>query len=254
MSALIDQIKAKFASVAENLKKIYDKGYENGRKSTKHITFTIYTDYGEPYCATLGMTWREWKDAGLDFGSCSIKGDKVYYYNGVIRYVTPDSVIVEDGIYEVLMVFNFIQDGQTHTLYNSPTNYVWDWVVSEFNTLGFRFDDEGYLVTAAGVGIYEMTDWGEPIRVTDGSYFQGYDWVALDLGTCYVSDFDTINFEKGMTWADYHGSTYWSGSTYITSDDDTIVHYYNETKRLYYNGVKVKATDEMIDGAQYELK
>lgn len=253
MSALIEEIRAKFAVIAQNFRPIYDKGYADGKKSAKHITFTIYTDYGEPYCATLGMTWREWKDAGLDFGNCTIKGDEVYYNNGVIRYVTPDSVIVEDGIYEVLMVLNFIQDGQTHRLLYSPTNYVWDWVASDLNTLGFRFDDGGKLVTATGEAIYEMTSWGEPIRVTEGSYFQGYDWVVLNLSACYVSDFDSINFEKGMTWADYHGSTYWSGSTFIDSDD-TIVHYYDESKRLYYNGVKVKSEDTMIDGATYDIK
>ena len=254
MSALIEEIRAKFAVIAQNFRLIYDKGYADGKKSAKHITFTIYTDYGEYFCAIAGMTWREWIDAGLDYGLCSINGEDIYYNNGVVRYVTPDSVIVEDGIYEVLMVFNFIQDGQTHRLFYSPTNYVWDWVASDLNTLGFRFDDNGELVTATGEAIYEMMSWGEPIRITEEAYFQGNDWVVLNLGTCSISDFDTLKFEKGMTWADYHGSTYWSGSTYITSDDDTIVHYYNETKRLYYNGVKVKATDEMIDGAQYELK
>ena len=230
----------------------YEQGFEDGKASVKHITFNLYTDYGEPFCATSGMTWREWIDAGLDFGSCPIKGEEVYYYNGVIRYATPDAVIVEDGIYEVLMTFNFIQNSQTHRLYYSPYNYVWDWVASDFNNLGFRFDDEGCLVTEVGEEIYELTEWGEPIRVSQDSYFNGYDWVVLNLGSCYVSDFDNLNFEEGMTWADYHNSSYWGGSTFI-DEDGAIVHYYDESKRLHYNGVKVKSGDVMIDGATYEL-
>ena len=41
MSTLRDQIKAKCTTIAQNTKKIYDKGFADGKASVKHITFSI---------------------------------------------------------------------------------------------------------------------------------------------------------------------------------------------------------------------
>lgn len=247
MSVLTDQIKAKCATIAENQKKVYDLGFEKGKASVKHITFCVN---GESFCAVSGMTWREYVASGMGW-NFTIKNDQIYFWGNPLGY-SADDEIVDEGYYETLAMFSFSYNSQSYDLYcyeEQPWEY---WVDSEFNTIGLYFDNNNYLRTPTGEYVFANTgDDSYTLQVDKWSGIEWSEYKAKAVSMCNIV-YETIAFDAGMTWEDYVNSSYNAG-VYI--DGDFVHHYAGDTdKAYYYNGVQVKPTDLMIDGATYEYK
>lgn len=158
MSTLTDQIKAKCTTIAQNTKKIYDKGFAEGRASVKHITFSVE---GQGYCALSGMTLREWASSDMSYGEFRLEGDALYHYNNLVACNVDDEIIDQNYYWEVYTFYLFY-NSQNYSLYHYDSMSWYGWVDSEYNTIGLYFDDDGYLRTPTGEYIYiddAYTDW-----------------------------------------------------------------------------------------------
>lgn len=273
MSTLTDQIKAKCATIAENQKKVYDKGFEDGKASVKHIQFFIYHEWDYiDCCAFAGMTWREWVNKRFD-PSFSIEGGKVKYNDGYQLYtvadVSPDDVIVVHGYYETLPPpeeWSLYYNGKTVTLYREPETGVRNFVDGEHNTLGFTIDDDGYLRTPTGEFVYRWQQGDEkyyiepyatPMNTDSYDEFYYYTEFVAEPWTdgrvsIHIADYDwdlEFRFIQGMTWQELAASNF-SDSLYAS--ESTVTHGYGYFDALYLDGVKVKGTDIVRDDVSYE--
>jgi hypothetical protein len=242
MSELTEQIKAKCATIAENQKKVYDLGFEKGKASVELIAFYV-TEF--TFVALKGMTWGELVASDVYQGRFNINNGKIYFESGFLGY-SVDHEIVEKGYYEPLASATLLYNSQYLSL-SFRYGSVWgEWVGSDFNTLGLYFDDNDLLRTPTGEIVFDE----EGKSVSSSLYmYENYDYEAKNIGSA-ITPFEAITFDNGMTWGEYVDSSYNTG-TYV--DGDFVRHYAGDGA-FYYNGVPVKPTDLIIDGAEYQYQ
>ena len=273
MNALKEQIAEACERIAENQRKVYDKGFEDGKASVNHIQFYIYHEWEYiNCCAFAGMTWREWVNKRFD-PSFSIEGGEVKYNDGYQLYtvadVSPDDVIVAYGYYETLPPpeeWNLWYNNKNVTLYREPETGVRNFVDGEHNTLGFTIDGDGYLRTPTGEFVYRWQQGDEkyfidpyaaPMNVDSYDNFYYYTEFVAER---WAGDLVTINlvsygwnwefkFVQGMTWQELAVSNF-SDSLYAS--ESTVAHGYGYFDELYLDGVKVKGTDVVRSDVIYE--
>jgi hypothetical protein len=224
----------------------YDAGFEEGKASGKLIKFYVG---GYTWVALLGMTWREYVECNID--------ERFYINNEIIHYeseslgYSADDKIVENGIYESIYTFMLKYNSDIFNLNHYSLQSWTSWVESDFNTIGLYFNDEGILKTPTGETVftsYDLAGFRFPISISMDIEWKEYE--ALSLGYCDLS-FETTYFDLGMTWEEYANSIYNNG-VYI--DGEAVNHYADGGGKYYYNGVQVKPTDKMIEGAYYQYQ
>lgn len=241
MSTLTEQIKAKCLTIAENQKKVYELGYEKGKASVKLIAFYV-TEY--TFVALKGMTWSELVASDVYEGRFNISNGEICFESGSLGYSVDDE-IVEKGCYEPVAIATLLYNSQ-HLGLKFRYGTAWgEWVGSDFNTLGLYFDND-VLRTPTGEIVFNE----EGNAVSSSSFmYENYGYEAKNLGSA-ITPFEAITFDNGMTWEDYVNSSYNVGC-YI--DGDFVRHWGGDSdKAFYYNGIQVKPTDELIDGATYD--
>jgi hypothetical protein len=251
----------------------YEQGFADGKASVKHIIFSVYVDWEYiDYCAFEGMTWREWVEQ--KFSSVFIiDGSKVKYDNGwqeyIVAGVSADDIIVANGYYETMPPpeeWWLHYNDEIISLFRNPECGAEDFVNSEYNTLGFSIDDSGYLRTPTGEFVYRSI-MGDEKRYVEAEYpaisvhsagefyycndFIPEQWADGEI-LIYIVEQDRdvcFKFVSGMTWQEFAVSNF-SDSIYITGD--AVGHSCQYFDALYLNGVKVKPTDVIVSGIEYE--
>lgn len=179
MDSLKEQIAEACERIAENQRRVYDKGVKDGKASVRLSVFycSDFWDGGEPYVFRHGMTWREFVDSKCNFnGSFNIENEHPHFNGGLILDVKTDDVIVDDGMY-------FAASGRAALLYNGTEiqiqfvyDTLWgDWLESELNDIGLYADDEGYVRMPTGEYILCDDDW-------NGTYETK---ITVDMSTNY---------------------------------------------------------------------
>lgn len=273
MSALTEQITATCESIAENQKKVYDLGFKEGKASVKHIWFSVYHAWEyHDFCAFEGMTWREWVEQKFSYGFI-IDGNKVKYNDGWQTYsvagVSADDIIVANGYYETMPPpeeWWLIYNGETLSLFRNPEYGAENFVKSEYNTIGATIDDNGYLRMPTGEFVYRST-MGDEKRYVEGGYsaisvhsadefyyctdFIAEQWADGHFDIYIVQHGYSLAFKfvSGMTWQEFAVSNF---SDAINIYVDAVGHTYGAYDALYLNGVKVKPTDVIVSGVEYE--
>ena len=176
MSEFTEQITEACGKIAENQRKLYDKGYADGRASVKHICFYVY-HYNEliaELCAFEGMTWRDWIASDMNPGNFVIRDELIrngdYYVDA-----KPDDVIVEKGIYNVslydlsdpdIATINFCEGVALITI---PAGMTWaEFIGSEYDeTGGLFYIEDGIVKNWYGTGAVLYSDTGEEVKSTD---------------------------------------------------------------------------------------
>lgn len=273
MSALTEQITATCESIAENQKKVYDLGFKEGKASVKHIRFSLYHEWEHiDFCAFEGMTWRELVEQKFSY-SFIIDGNKVKYGDGwltpIVAGVSADDIIVANGYYETMPppeTWYLIYNGENLSLFRNPEYGAENFVKSEYNTIGATIDDSGYLRMPTGEFVYRST-MGDEKRYVEGGYpaisvnsagefYYCTDFIAeqwadgrFEIDIVQYGYSVAFKFVSGMTWQEFAVSNF-SNSIYINGD--TVGHSYGAYDALYLDGVKVKPTDVIVSGVEYE--
>lgn len=258
MSTLTDQIKAKCTTIAQNTKKIFDKGYAEGRASVKHITFSIYLPSRyDPnneisyFCAFADMTWREYVASDMSNGMFVIKDEKALYkpskWSEYYLGCDADDEIIDkmeyNALYNIIShtkepfyVFSSYSMGENLSLYNQDRYYIDD--------RGFiRATDGRLLLAAEGFGGYWI------VKATEHPDMEMYSYNLTpdtDLIIFHLGYHDTA-VKRGFTWAEFCGSDYANYHYYVSGD--TITTEGGEIVQL--NGVNVKPSDVIIENADY---
>lgn len=266
MNALKEQIAKACERIAENQRKVYDKGVEDGKASVKHIKFTIET--GWEYfqgCAFKGMTWREYVDSNFNSaGELYIENNSVFIWSDKID-AKPDDVIVPDGYYVTLpppedwkLIYN-----RRYQLQRTPGASALDFVNSEYNTLELFIDSEGYLRTPTGEYVYPATNGDEDYYVNpeyDATWQEGESFEYNDNFIAeekFADSYVTIEgvdyrISHGMTWQEFIDSNFSDAMKYDL-DSGEIYHAYGSWSGVYLDGEKVKITDELVSDAYYDV-
>lgn len=249
MSTLTDQIKAKCATIAQTTKKIYDKGFADGKASVKHVTFYMESQW-ETYsrCAMSDMTWREYVDSDMNNGEFSIKDRKVYYSDDQWVSTYEDDVIIDNAYYFLLNDILYTND----ELYCSM-NLSLEENIRQYNSDKYFIDDNNYIVSTDGrVLMWAELSYGW--RVANSSHYVDTSFISYTLSDDKIEDlifyhlYDSVYVAKrGMTWGEYCSSSY--SNSWYHLDGDRITSDWGEY--LYYNDELVKPTDIIIDGGRY---
>lgn len=272
MNSLKEQIAEACEKIAENQRKVYDKGVKDGKASVKHIQFSVYHEWDYiDYCAFEGMTWREWVNAKFAPGF-TIDGDKVKYNDGYQLYtvadVDADDLIVSGGMYETLPPpeeWYLWYNNKNVTLYREPETGVRNFVDGEHNTLGFTIDGDGYLRTPTGEFVYRWQQGDDkyyiyadeiPINVDSYDNFYYYTEFVAERWADNIVSIELFSygwnlefkFVQGMTWQELAASNF-SDSLYAS--EDAVTHGYGYFDALYLDGVKVKGTDVVRSDVSY---
>lgn len=243
----------------------YEQGFADGRASVKHISFAVYVEWDYiDCCAFEGMTWREMVERKIN-PSFSISGNKVKY-NGdyTIIDVTPDDIIVDNALYEVLPppeYWRLYFEYDWEPLYRTPEAGIEPFVNSEYNTLGLYIDDDGYLRTPKDeyvyCGLLGDEDWfidpdcGATNVNNDYGFYSCNDFIAeARKADCYadIDGYHSIQFASGMTWRELVDSKF---ADAISIYENEIYHDYGNWRGLILNGEDVKPDDVIVDGATY---
>ena len=251
--SLTDQIKAKCATVAQNLKRIYDKGFADGRASVKHISFTVYVDWENlSFCAFEGMTWREYVASNMGNGNFVIKNDKAYYKSWQDKWLgcAADDKIVDLGYY---IPIENILEFYGHEFYAENGSQVKAAVESEYNRSNYYIDSNGYARTTDGRWLMHAESYyGWCATKGTDNIDNGYYSYNLSADTdliIYVMYGSYYLAKKGSTWAEYCDSIYSYNSFHVNGDKITT----SAEEVMTLNGVSVKPTDAIIEGANYEI-
>ena len=248
MNALTDEIRAACTEIAANQKGIYQLGYEDGKKSVKHITFTVLSEGEAEYptfCAYAGMTWREYVTTDMCTEAFSIINDKIYYYDDWLG-CSADEMIVDEGLYTPIRDILYGAD----EFYVSVGGTFGD-MVEEYNKDKYYVDDFDYIRDKDG----RMLIWSEGVGTCHGALSHYY---YDEMLSYYLSpDTDVITFtleyysntvaKRGSTWAEWCDSLYSNGSYYVNGD--SVMGWQGELIQL--DGVNVKPTDVITEGAAY---
>lgn len=251
MSTLTDQIKAKCTTIAQNLKKVYDKGFADGKASVKHITFTILSEGEAEYptfCAFAGMTWREYVTTDMCTRAFNIINDKICYYGDWLG-CNADDEIVDEGFYTP---FKNILYG-TDEFYISRSDNFED-MVEKYNKDKYYVDDLGYIRAKDG----RMLTWAEGVGACQGVLTDNYYdemlsyWLSPDTDVIiftldYYSD---AVAKRGCTWAEYCENIAYSNGTFYVNGD-SVTNQWGEIIQL--DGVNVLPSDVIVEGATYSF-
>lgn len=252
MSTLTDQIKAKCTTIAQNTKKIYDKGFSDGKASVKHITFSISLEWDSVlFCAVSGMTWRTFLESPLsenDNYSFYIEGDLIYFDWKVIN-ARLDDEIIDNGYYSC---YYTIGSGTEKFFIGSYSSFAESYN-SDLNRGRFYIDNNDYVRTTSGKMLLYSEGTYTPYPVQSHlSYYSECSW-------WWTPDSDVIVFtisrnscatKRGYTWREYCNNLDYSNRWYVVDGDIITQEWEGGTMQL--NGVNVKPSDVIIEGANYE--
>ena len=253
MNTLTDQIKAKCTTIAQNTKKIFDKGYAAGRASVKHITFSISSEWDSVlFCAVSGMTWRTFLESPLsenDNYSFYIEGDLIYFDWKIIN-ARLDDEIIDNGYY---VCYYTIGSGTEKFFIDSYSSFAESYN-SDFNRGRFYIDNNDYVRTTSGKMLLYSEGTYTPYPVQSHlSYYSECSW-------WWTPDSDVIVFtisekscatKRGYTWREYCNNLDYSNRWYVVDGDIITQEWEGGTMQL--NGVNVKPDDVIIEGANYEF-
>ena len=246
MSTLTDQIKSKCATIAQNLKKIYDKGFADGKASVKHITFTIENEWEMlNFCAFDNMTWREFVASDMNDGYFSIANDKIYHWGEWLGFYADDK-IVDKGIYYPLTDILY---GDNEFLVANGLNF--GKCVEDYNKDNYIVDDGKYIKTLDGrmlvCGEFINDVW--PVEATsypDTSFLSYYLTPDSDL-ILFFNDSNVRVTKRGNTWRDHANSIYSQYS--YTIDGDRVIDAWGCIIQL--DGKNVNPSDVIVEGENY---
>lgn len=255
MSALTDEIRAACTEIADNQKEIYQLGYEKGRASVKHIKFTVVSSAEIlDFCAFLGMTWRELVASDMANDYFVIKNEKVFYtpYTRDSYWLGcgADDEIVADGVYYALKNLFY---GKDEFYVDDDCRYFSD-AIEKYNKEKYYVDKNGYVrakddrmvIACEGIGAC----WG--VKATEDIDNLGGVSYGLSPDADVIMfnlDYSNAVAKRGGTWAEYCDSIYSNGTWFV--DGDSVMGWSSELIQL--NGVNVKPTDVIIEGANYEF-